>query len=177
MTHYRSLFAAVILSAAALCAVRVQAITYGFVDTTNAFGNTGAFIVKAPSGRIYPICSGTLISPSVFLTASHCTVYFEQELEPAGYTAAVSFDKVDRTSVTLDPALISAIASPELTPGLPAPRTCTAGKLLKRVSVPGPLEYSMRASERSGIISPAVRCSMIVLWPRPRKGSFPASSS
>lgn len=92
MTHYRSLFAAVILSAAALCAVRVQAITYGFVDTTNAFGNTGAFIVKAPSGRIYPICSGTLISPSVFLTASHCTVYFEQELEPAGYTAAVSFD-------------------------------------------------------------------------------------
>jgi hypothetical protein len=49
---------------------------------------------------------------------------------------------------------ISAIASPELTPGLPPPRTCTAGRLLKRVIVPGPLVYSMRASERSGIISP-----------------------
>jgi hypothetical protein len=49
---------------------------------------------------------------------------------------------------------ISAIASPELTPGAPAPRTWTAGRLLKRVSVPGPLDYWMRASERSGIISP-----------------------
>jgi secreted trypsin-like serine protease len=33
-----------------------------------------------------------LIAPDVFLTASHCTVYFEQNLAPAGYTAFVSFD-------------------------------------------------------------------------------------
>jgi len=86
-----------VLAAAALIlvvasAVRVGAIAYGFVDTTNAFGNTGAFLVKAPDGQIFPICSGTLIAPDVFLTASHCTVFFEQSLAPDGFTAAVSFD-------------------------------------------------------------------------------------
>jgi V8-like Glu-specific endopeptidase len=92
MSDRRRLFAAAVLAATAVYAARVSAITYGFVDTTNAFGNTGAFIVKAPSGRIFPICTGTLIAPDVFLTASHCTVFFEQDLAPAGYTAAVSFD-------------------------------------------------------------------------------------
>jgi secreted trypsin-like serine protease len=92
MNQVRRFFFAAALAAIAICTVRVHAITYGFVDTTNAFGNTGAFIVKAPSGRIFPICSGTLIAPSVFLTASHCTVFFEQDLAPEGYVAGVSFD-------------------------------------------------------------------------------------
>jgi hypothetical protein len=49
--------------------------------------------VKSPStGNIYPICSGTLIACDVFLTASHCTAYFESSLAPRGYTAWVSFD-------------------------------------------------------------------------------------
>ena len=73
--------------------IRVSAITYGFVDTNNAFRNTGAFIVKSPDGQqIFPICSGTLIAPDVFLTASHCTVFFENDLAPLGFTAFVSFD-------------------------------------------------------------------------------------
>ncbi|HKQ76847.1 MAG TPA: trypsin-like serine protease [Blastocatellia bacterium] len=72
---------------------RVKAIVYGFVDTNNVFKNTGAFIVKSPAtGNISPICSGTLISPNVFLTASHCTVFFENDLAPLGFTAFVSFD-------------------------------------------------------------------------------------
>ncbi len=72
---------------------RVKAIVYGFVDTNNVFNNTGAFIVKSPTtGNIFPICSGTLISPTVFLTASHCTVFFENDLAPLGFTAFVSFD-------------------------------------------------------------------------------------
>ena len=69
-----------------------KAITYGFVDENNTYSNTGAFLIKLPDGRIYPICTGTLISPTVFLTASHCTAYFTAELEPAGYRAYVSFD-------------------------------------------------------------------------------------
>lgn len=70
-----------------------RAIVYGFVDTNNVFTNTGAFIVKSPTtGNIFPICSGTLISPTVFLTASHCTAFFEQDLAPRGFTAFVSFD-------------------------------------------------------------------------------------
>lgn len=83
---------AVVLMGVLLVTPRVRAITYGFVDTTNAFANTGAFVVKAPDGRIFPICSGTLIAPAVFLTASHCTLFYEQDLAPDGYVAAVSFD-------------------------------------------------------------------------------------
>lgn len=86
------LFAAVTI-AMLLTPLRVKAITYGFVDSNNTYSNVGAFIVKSPSGAIYPICSGTLITPNVFLTASHCTQYFTSTLAPAGYTAYVSFDK------------------------------------------------------------------------------------
>ncbi len=72
---------------------RVQAITYGTVDTTNTYSNVGAFIVRSPTtGFIYPLCSGTLIAPNVFLTASHCTQYFTETLAPLGYSAYVSFD-------------------------------------------------------------------------------------
>lgn len=71
----------------------IMAITYGFVDTTDSFSNVGAFIVRSPTtGEIFPICSGTLIAPSVFLTASHCTLFFTDVLAPLGFTAFVSFD-------------------------------------------------------------------------------------
>jgi hypothetical protein len=83
-----------------LCAVlliapsRSHAITYGFVDSNNTYSNTGAFIVKSSTtGKIFLICSGTLIAPNVFLTASHCTSFYTNELVPLGYTAYVSFDK------------------------------------------------------------------------------------
>jgi hypothetical protein len=72
---------------------RVKAITYGFVDSNNTYSNVGAFIVKsATTGNIYPICSGTMITSNVFLTASHCTAYYQQELAPRGFTAYVSLD-------------------------------------------------------------------------------------
>lgn len=72
---------------------RAQAITYGFVDSNNTYSNAGAFIVKSPTtGHNFPICSGTMITSNVFLTASHCTVYFQQELAPRGFTAYVSLD-------------------------------------------------------------------------------------
>jgi hypothetical protein len=77
-----------------LLAPRTSAITYGFVDTNNTFRNTGAFVVKLSStGQVFPICSGTLITSNVFLTASHCTVFYTQELAPAGYVAYVSLDQ------------------------------------------------------------------------------------
>jgi len=85
-------------------------ITYGFPDQTNTYSNVGAFIVVSPTGRLSPICSGTLISSTVFLTAAHCTVYFENVLEPLGYTAYISFDtqilygdKTDLSTVNLIP--------------------------------------------------------------------------
>lgn len=70
-----------------------SAITYGFVDSNNQFRNTGAFIVKSTNGQIFPICSGTLITPNVFLTAAHCTLFYTQDLAPEGDVAYVSFDQ------------------------------------------------------------------------------------
>src|SRR5262249_21858240 len=96
MRHTRYLLILALAVSAAVTVVspsRVKAIVYGFVNTNNGFSNSGAFIVKsATTGKIFPICSGTLISPNVFLTASHCTVFFENDLAPLGYTAFVSFD-------------------------------------------------------------------------------------
>ena len=91
----RSLWAVLLLAGGVVLATPsvLRAIVYGFVDTNNVFANTGAFIVKSPTtGNIFPICSGALIAPTVFLTASHCTLFFENDLAPAGYTAYVSFD-------------------------------------------------------------------------------------
>jgi hypothetical protein len=87
------LLLATVAAAMLLTPSRVRAITYGYVDTNNTYSNVGAFIVVSPTGEVYPLCSGTLIAPNVFLTASHCTEYFNSTLAPAGYTAYVSFDK------------------------------------------------------------------------------------
>ena len=83
-----------VLTMSLLLSPKASAITYGFVDTGNAFRNTGAFIVKSPTtGQIFPICSGTMITGNVFLTASHCTIFYTQELAPEGYRAYVSLDQ------------------------------------------------------------------------------------
>src|SRR5262245_21960257 len=96
MRHNRYLLTLALAVAASLTFIapyRVRAIVYGFIDSNNVYANSGAFIVKSPTtGNIFPICSGTLISPNVFLTASHCTAFFENDLAPIGYTAFVSFD-------------------------------------------------------------------------------------
>ena len=76
-----------------LLAPKTSAITYGFVDSNNTFRNTGAFIVKSPNGEIFPICSGTMITPNVFLTASHCTLFYTRSLAPNGDVAYVSLDQ------------------------------------------------------------------------------------
>lgn len=49
-----------------------RAITFGQLDTTNRYPNVGALIVEF-EGEKAIVCSGTLIAPSVFLTAAHCT--------------------------------------------------------------------------------------------------------
>src|SRR5215213_740394 len=83
-----------LITASLLLTPKVSAITYGFIDSNNAFSNTGAFIVKSPtSGEIFPICSGTMITGNVFLTASHCTDFYTRDLAPEGYVAYVSLDQ------------------------------------------------------------------------------------
>lgn len=50
----------------------VAAITYGYPDG-NRHPNVGALVGKFTSGT-FPYCSGTLISPTVFVTAAHCDI-------------------------------------------------------------------------------------------------------
>ncbi len=65
------LLAFAMMAVALLMAAGVaSAITYGQPDG-NRHPNVGA-LVGTFDGQTYPYCSGTLISPTVFLTAAHC---------------------------------------------------------------------------------------------------------
>src|SRR5262245_46180108 len=71
-------------------AVPAGAITFGQLDG-NGHPNVGALIVD-DGGELFLICSGTLVSPTVFVTAGHCTTGFDE--------AWVSFDpQPDPTNV------------------------------------------------------------------------------
>src|SRR5688572_442677 len=54
------------------------AITYGQPDG-NLHPNVGAMIRLRSDGVFRILCSGSLISPTVFLTASHCTTFLERQ--------------------------------------------------------------------------------------------------
>ncbi|MET0648437.1 MAG: trypsin-like serine protease [Pyrinomonadaceae bacterium] len=54
------------------CALTAFAITYGQFDG-NRHPQVGALVGEFSSGK-FPYCSGTLISPTVFLTAAHCNL-------------------------------------------------------------------------------------------------------
>jgi len=55
----------------------LMAITYGTQDG-NGHPNVGGMVAEwRTSGQKDLLCSGTLISPTVFLTAAHCTAYLE----------------------------------------------------------------------------------------------------
>lgn len=47
------------------------AITYGMPDTDHGF--VGAWVVTDAEDNVVGLCSGSLIAPTVFLTAGHCT--------------------------------------------------------------------------------------------------------
>src|SRR5215212_11175533 len=55
-----------------LFALPAAAITYGQFDG-NRHPQVGALVGEFSSGT-FPYCSGTLISPTVFLTAAHCNL-------------------------------------------------------------------------------------------------------
>ena len=68
-----------------------SSIVHGTFDLTNTYPNVGALIVKRlRDGQVFPECSGTLIAPTVFLTAGHCTS-FVQSLSTADFAIGVSF--------------------------------------------------------------------------------------
>jgi hypothetical protein len=102
---------ALTLMASLVLAAPAGAITFGQLDG-NRHPNVGALFAdydpEVPGQDL--LCSGTLISPTVFLTASHCTVFLpEVGVEP------------DEVFVTFDPMASdedgAALPSAELLPG------------------------------------------------------------
>jgi secreted trypsin-like serine protease len=92
----RSLLALAALSAAfALTVGPAGAITFGQPDG-NQHPNVGALLAdwddESPGPDI--LCSGTLIAPTVFLTASHCTAFLEsQGISQVWVTFAPEYDE------------------------------------------------------------------------------------
>jgi hypothetical protein len=74
-----------VLAAALLLAVPVGAITFGYPDG-NRHPNVGQMVTELPNGDKVGVCTGTLIAPTVFLTASHCLSWMPD--------AGIGFDKV-----------------------------------------------------------------------------------
>ena len=71
-----------------LVSARADAITYGQPDG-NGHPNVGAIVAEYIRPGVKDLfCSGTLIAPTVFLTAAHCTAF----LEANGLAAYVTFD-------------------------------------------------------------------------------------
>lgn len=122
-----------------------SAITFGSVDASNTYANVGAFIVTRKSnGHISPICSGTLVSPTVFLTAGHCTAYFAT-LSPSEYAAGVSF---------ANPIAWGALTDPNAKI-IPAISVITNPDYNQRQSDPGDLGVLILSSSDTHGISPA----------------------
>jgi secreted trypsin-like serine protease len=98
-----------VLFALALLALLVTpslAITNGQPDGAG-HPNVGTILLVFGPDR-YQICSGTLISPQVFLTAAHCSSYLEELIDRAAITLAnvqVSFDTDNAYNEGLIPVL------------------------------------------------------------------------
>jgi len=91
----RKLFIAVsVIAAALLLATPVFGITFGELDGER-HPNVGALLVAwpYPDGPIDIVCSGTLISPTVFLTAAHCVNWMPEAGIPED-AVYVTFDSV-----------------------------------------------------------------------------------
>jgi secreted trypsin-like serine protease len=85
----RLLALAAVCAGALVLALPGGAITNGTYDG-NAHPNVGAFLVKV-QGAWRVLCTGTLVSSRVVLTASHCTEFADRN----GWDVAVSFDPSD----------------------------------------------------------------------------------
>lgn len=94
-----------LVAALALAAAPAGAITFGKPDG-NLHPNVGALLAdyddESPGPEI--LCSGTLIAPTVFLTASHCTAFLESiDISDVWVTFASTYDEDDASPAGLWP--------------------------------------------------------------------------
>ena len=79
---------AALIGILALLSPSAGAVTDGVPDTQNEYPFVGLMVAQDDDGTPLWRCSGTLISPTVFLTAGHCTfgadhveIWFDQDVE------------------------------------------------------------------------------------------------
>lgn len=88
----RTLLLAAVLAAFTVFAGGAGAVTTNGFPDNGQHPNVGAIMVPARSGVGYAeVCSGTLVSSTIFLTASHCTAFLEADSRPD----YVTFDETD----------------------------------------------------------------------------------
>src|SRR5262245_31558131 len=116
-------------------------IVNGTPDLANTYSNVGAFIVRLPNGQVFPICSGTLIAPTAFLTASHCTAFFQTLGE--GFTAYVSFRNVIAFGAKTDATTLASL--------IPVTDVITNPAFSQRQSNSGDVGLLILASAPAGI--------------------------
>jgi Trypsin len=87
----RRLLLAVLL-AGLLSTAPAAAITFGQIDG-NAHPKVGALVVRLhdQNRTLIPICSGTMVSENVFLTAGHCTFLPDVFFGPGNYDLGATF--------------------------------------------------------------------------------------
>lgn len=126
--------ASALAAAGALLVGTAQAITWGTADN-HEHPNVGALVGQFSSGT-YPYCSGTLISPTVFLTAAHCdlgtarvTVTFDEAWHDGGtlhagtYIANPAYSKRQN-----DPGDLAVVIFDEPVAGIAPARLPTLGQ-------------------------------------------------
>lgn len=88
----RRLIPVLILVLLLVSTIPALAITFGEPDG-EGHPNVGSIVLRLPDGRLAQSCSGTLISDTVFLTASHCTAFLNDFLASRpGSAVLVTFD-------------------------------------------------------------------------------------
>ena len=116
----------------------VQAITYGQPDVNNEYPWVGLVITPAVGGGYY-ICSGSLIAPTVFLTAGHCADNTDASGNPAPYLVTLN----QSAPWNFVPGM--AYPHPNWTGALTVPNTNDVGVVVLSAPLPGP--YGQLAPE------------------------------
>jgi secreted trypsin-like serine protease len=92
----------IILTLLVVTSTPAKAISYGKFDD-NGHPYVGSIVIRRGT-ELYQICSGTLISPRVYLTAAHCTVLLDGYSD-AGFEVLVTFDSTIHASSTFYPGV------------------------------------------------------------------------
>ena len=97
------------LAGAAVLAAAASAITTNGFPDEGRHPAVGAILVPTRDGTGYGlVCSGTLVAPSYFLTASHCTAFLAADPRPE----YVTFDETDVQGAPTGLILATALTNP-----------------------------------------------------------------